>query len=69
MKFHFDDEFDIHQSFYIESFARIHGKVKSGTNTSIWAGVVIQGDMTLIKIGKKTSIQENAVVYLAPGNA
>ncbi len=64
MKFHIDDEFDIHPSVYIASSARIYGKVKIGANTSIWDGVVIRGDMAPIEIGENTSIQENAVVHV-----
>lgn len=36
MKFHINDEFDIHPSVFIASSTRIYGKVKIGANTNIW---------------------------------
>lgn len=53
----------IHPSAYISETAYIAGDVEIGEESSVWPGVVIRGDYGSIKIGKRTNIQDNAVLH------
>ncbi len=54
----------IHKSVYVAPSADIIGDVTIGDNSSIWFGAVLRGDIDCIKIGKNTSIQDNAVIHV-----
>jgi carbonic anhydrase/acetyltransferase-like protein (isoleucine patch superfamily) len=43
--------------------------VEVGEESSIWFGVVIRGDNGPIRIGARTSIQDNSVVHVSPNSA
>ncbi|MFT4711438.1 MAG: carbonic anhydrase/acetyltransferase-like protein (isoleucine patch superfamily) [Planctomycetota bacterium] len=47
--------------------ARITGEVELGEQTTIWFGVVIRGDDALVKIGKRTNVQDLTMVHADPG--
>ena len=53
----------IHPSAYINETAYIVGDVEIGAESSIWPGVVIRGDYGSIRVGKRTNIQDNAVLH------
>lgn len=48
---------------YVAPTASIIGDVAIGTDSSIWYGAVLRGDMNAISVGESTSIQDNAVVH------
>lgn len=52
--------------FLAESCAVI-GDVEIGEETSIWYGTVIRGDVMPIRIGARTSVQDNTVVHVTAG--
>jgi carbonic anhydrase/acetyltransferase-like protein (isoleucine patch superfamily) len=52
----------ISESAYICQKAYIIGDVKIGEQSGVWPGVVIQGDIASIKIGRQT-IEDNCVVH------
>ncbi len=54
----------IHNSAYIAPTATIIGDVEIEEGASIWYGAVLRGDVSYIKIGKNTNIQDNAVVHV-----
>lgn len=54
----------IHESVYIAPTAIIIGDVEIGEGVSVWDGAVLRGDVSYIKIGKNTNIQDNAVVHV-----
>ncbi len=54
----------IHESAYIAPTATIIGDVEIGEGASVWDGAVLRGDVSYIKIGKNTNIQDNAVVHV-----
>jgi len=64
MKYHIQDELDIHPTVYIAPTARIYGKVKIGAHSSVWDGAVIRGDLAPVEIGENTSIQESVIVHV-----
>lgn len=47
----------VHETSYII------GDVEIGENSSVWPGAVLRGDMSSIKIGNNTSMQDNCVVH------
>lgn len=48
---------------FIADGAKIVGDVQIGEQSSVWFNAVLRGDVAPIKIGKKTNIQDNAVVH------
>jgi gamma-carbonic anhydrase len=54
-------------SAFIDSSAQVIGDVEIGERSSIWPGAVIRGDVSPIRIGDETSIQDNAVVHVDVG--
>ena len=47
--------------------ASIVGDVEIGEESSIWYGAVLRGDVMPIRIGARTSIQDNSVVHATGG--
>lgn len=54
----------IHQDTFIAESADVVGEVTIGEGSSVWYGGVVRGDMSYVKIGKKTNIQDNATVHV-----
>jgi carbonic anhydrase/acetyltransferase-like protein (isoleucine patch superfamily) len=50
---------------FIAPTAVIIGDVEVGAESSIWFGAVLRGDNGPIRIGARTSIQDNAVVHVS----
>ena len=48
---------------YIADSARIIGDTSLGDNCSVWPMATIRGDVNSIRIGARTSIQDNAVLH------
>ena len=49
---------------YIAPTAVIIGDVTIGAGSSIWFGAVIRGDTGPITIGRRVSVQDNAVIHV-----
>ncbi len=56
-------------SAFIAPTAVLIGDVEIGPNASIWFGAVLRGDNGPIRVGARTSIQDNAVVHVSEGGA
>jgi carbonic anhydrase/acetyltransferase-like protein (isoleucine patch superfamily) len=56
-------------SAFVAPTAVVIGDVEVGEESSIWFGVVIRGDNGPIRIGARTSIQDNSVVHVSPNSA
>ena len=54
----------IHERAFVHPSAVIIGQVIIDEGASIWPGVVLRGDMGVIKIGKNSSIQDNTVCHM-----
>lgn len=50
---------------FVDSTARIIGDVHIGNDSSIWPFVAARGDMHTIRIGARTSIQDNTVLHIS----
>ena len=61
-----DKEPIVAETAFIADSADIIGDVVVGENSSIWFNAVLRADMDRIKIGKRTSIQDNSVIHTDP---
>lgn len=53
--------------FWIAPNASVMGRVVLGESVSVWFGATIRGDNDEIRIGRRTNVQENAVLHVDPG--
>ena len=44
----------------------VAGNVEIGEGSSVWFNAVIRGDVAPIRIGKRTNVQDNAVLHIDP---
>ena len=51
---------------FVHPEATIIGAVTIGANSSVWPGAVLRGDGGEIRIGARTSVQDNAVLHTTP---
>jgi carbonic anhydrase/acetyltransferase-like protein (isoleucine patch superfamily) len=61
-----DSEPTIDPSAFVHPDAVIIGSVTIGANSSVWPGAVLRGDGGEIRIGARTSVQDNAVLHTTP---
>ena len=54
----------IEEGVYIDSTALVIGNVVLARDSSVWPMAVIRGDVNSIEIGRKTNIQDGAVVHV-----
>jgi carbonic anhydrase/acetyltransferase-like protein (isoleucine patch superfamily) len=54
----------IHPTAFIAPTAVLIGDVEVGEESSIWFGAVLRGDNGPIRIGARTSVQDNAVIHV-----
>ncbi len=52
---------------FVAPSASVIGDVAVGSESSIWYGTVIRGDVMPIRIGARTSIQDNSVIHATGG--
>ncbi len=55
------------QSCYVAHNAMVIGSVVMEAESSVWFNVVIRGDNDLIHIGKRSNIQDGAILHTDPG--
>jgi carbonic anhydrase/acetyltransferase-like protein (isoleucine patch superfamily) len=48
---------------FIAETATLIGDIEIGDNCSVWYGAVLRGDVTPVKVGNNTNIQDNAVLH------
>ncbi len=51
---------------YIHPDAVVIGSVTIGSESSVWPGAVLRGDEGEIRIGARTSVQDNSVLHTTP---
>lgn len=56
----------IHDTAFVHPEAVVIGSVEIGAESTIWAGAVLRGDDGEIRIGARTSIQDNTVIHTTP---
>jgi len=53
----------IHPTAFVHPDAVLIGDVEVGEDSSIWPGAVLRGDEGFIRVGRRTSIQDNCVLH------
>ncbi len=56
----------IAQSAWLAPTADVIGRVEIGESSSIWYRCVLRGDVHVIKIGRRTNIQDGTVIHNSP---
>ncbi len=56
---------DIHASAFVAPGASVLGDVVIGEDSNIWFGCVLRGDVDVIRIGKRSNIQDGTIVHLS----
>jgi gamma-carbonic anhydrase len=51
-------------SAYIDQSAQVIGDVAIGDESSVWMNAVVRGDVNFIRIGRRTNIQDGAIVHV-----
>lgn len=59
-----DKKLNINSDAFIADSSDLLGDVTLGKGSSIWYGSVVRGDMSYIKIGEYTNIQDNVTVHV-----
>lgn len=59
----------IASSVYLSENATIIGEVEIGEESSVWFNAVLRGDVGLIRIGKKSNIQDGCVLHATHGES
>lgn len=59
----------IHPTAYVDEMATVIGDVEVGEDSSLWPGVVLRGDVNLIRVGARTSIQDGSVLHVTHDHA
>lgn len=54
----------LHPNSYVDPAAQVIGDVTLGELSSVWPFVVLRGDDNVIRIGRQTNIQDNAVCHI-----
>ena len=50
---------------YVAPTATLIGDVEIGEDTNIWFGCVLRGDVNVIRVGRRTNIQDGTVVHVS----
>jgi carbonic anhydrase/acetyltransferase-like protein (isoleucine patch superfamily) len=57
------------EAVFIDPSAVVIGDVHIGKDSSVWPCAVVRGDMHRIRIGERTSVQDNAVLHITHASA
>ncbi len=59
---------EVDGSAFVAENATLIGDVTVGEDSSVWFGAVLRGDNEPIRVGKRTSVQDNATLHCDPGH-
>jgi carbonic anhydrase/acetyltransferase-like protein (isoleucine patch superfamily) len=57
----------INPTAFVAPAAVVLGDVTIGAESSVWFGVVIRGDVSAIRIGRQTNVQDGCILHADPG--
>ena len=57
----------IHASAWVADNATVVGDVELAEDASIWFGAILRGDSALLKIGRRTNVQDGSVIHADEG--
>ncbi len=55
----------IHPTAFIAPTAVVTGDAEIGEDSGIWFGCILRGDVNVIRIGKRTNIQDGTIIHVA----
>jgi len=55
---------ELHESVFLAEGAYVIGDVEIGAHSSVWFNAVVRGDVCPIRIGEKTSVQDNVTLHV-----
>lgn len=58
----------VDESVFVADNATLIGDVAVGEDSSVWFGAVLRGDNEPIRVGRRTSVQDNATLHCDPGH-
>jgi carbonic anhydrase/acetyltransferase-like protein (isoleucine patch superfamily) len=58
---------DVDPTAYIDESAQIIGDVAIGAESSIWMNCVVRGDVNVIRIGRRSNLQDGTIVHVMRG--
>jgi len=53
----------VHPTAFIDASAQVIGDVEVGGESSVWMCAVVRGDVNIIRIGRRSNIQDGTVVH------
>ena len=62
-----EDTPQFHESVFVAASADVMGKVILKEHSSVWFNAVIRGDCDVIEVGKRSNVQDGAVLHADPG--
>jgi len=54
-------------SAFVDPSAQVVGDVEIGPESSVWMNAVVRGDVNRVRIGRRTNVQDGAVVHVTHG--
>ena len=54
----------IDASAFVDETAQIIGDVEIGADSSVWMNCVVRGDVNVIRIGRRTNLQDGTIVHV-----
>jgi carbonic anhydrase/acetyltransferase-like protein (isoleucine patch superfamily) len=54
----------VHPTAFVDASAQVIGDVEIGEESSVWMQVVVRGDVHEIRIGRRTNLQDGAIVHV-----
>ncbi len=54
----------IDPSAFVDETAQIIGDVEIGPDSSVWMNCIVRGDVNIIRIGRRTNLQDGTVVHV-----
>jgi carbonic anhydrase/acetyltransferase-like protein (isoleucine patch superfamily) len=52
---------------FVAPTATVVGDVQIGSESGIWFGVILRGDVNRIRVGKRTNLQDGTIVHVTSG--
>ncbi|MBM3362033.1 MAG: gamma carbonic anhydrase family protein [Betaproteobacteria bacterium] len=60
---------EIHETAWVADSAQVMGRVIVAEEASIWFGAVVRGDTEIIRIGRRSNVQDGSVLHADLGQA
>ncbi len=62
-----DRQPQVDESAWVAPSASVLGSVELGAESSVWFGAVLRSDTELVRVGRRSNVQDNSVVHADPG--